>query len=170
MKAILLPGGEVTVTFATNTPWIRDRIHSLLTDVFDSQVRVIQPEPESYSNGVVFEAFKAPLPPGVQPKKSTAQASVLEPTDDWPFLYPEHPGIPAHYLLFVGLILLSTLASLRALPAGSHMHLAYFFLGAAFFLLETSNVVSLAALRLDLGRQPLRCSAGFWFSSFSATR
>jgi hypothetical protein len=69
------------------------------------------------------------------------------PTDDWPFLYLASPHIPTHYRIFMGLIVLSGFLPLCALPAGQRkVRFPYFFLGAAFFLIETSNVVSLALL------------------------
>jgi hypothetical protein len=148
VKAILLPGGQVTITFASNTPWIHQRIISLLNEVFDAKTQVQAPRPPAYGNGIVYRNFKAPLPPDVEPREIAPHIDgPPTPTDDWPFLYLERPGIPGYYWLFLVLIFLSAVASLVILPAGERrIRLPYFFLGAAFFLLETSNVVSLSLL------------------------
>jgi hypothetical protein len=69
------------------------------------------------------------------------------PKDDWPFLYLFYPNIPNHYLPFLLLIVVMGFSALLLLPKGERrIRLPYFFLGAAFFLLETSNVVTLSLL------------------------
>ena len=69
--------------------------------------------------------------------------------DDYPFLYLKERGIPNLYLVTLGLILLASLVLIRLLggpirqPAG---YVDLFFMGAAFLLLETKNVVQFALL------------------------
>ena len=68
-------------------------------------------------------------------------------TDDWPFLYLEKKGIPTHYRLFLLMVLGLSIASMFLLPKNERrLRLPYFFMGAGFFLIETSNVVKLALL------------------------
>lgn len=71
-------------------------------------------------------------------------------TDNWPFLYLRTRGIPATYFVTVALILLTALAAVRfvAGPLRRQMasYLDLFFMGAAFFLLETKSVVQFALL------------------------
>ncbi len=69
--------------------------------------------------------------------------------DDYPFLYLKDRGIPAFYLLVIGLILAASLAMTRVVAGpyrrmGSYLDL--FFMGAAFLLLETKGVVQFALL------------------------
>jgi hypothetical protein len=70
-------------------------------------------------------------------------------TDDHPFAYLVGHGIPAFYLVTLLAIVLGSLAAVR-LSAGRfglmRPYLDLFFMGAAFLLLETSNVVRFALL------------------------
>ena len=70
-------------------------------------------------------------------------------TDDHPFPYLPQPVIPNSYLLMLGAILLGSLLLVRVAggslrPMGRYVDLA--FMGAAFMLLETKNIVQFALL------------------------
>ncbi len=70
-------------------------------------------------------------------------------TDDYPFLYLQQRGIPGFYLLTLALILLVAVAMVRFAGGPMRGMLAYadlFFMGVAFLLLETKNVVQFALL------------------------
>jgi hypothetical protein len=70
-------------------------------------------------------------------------------TDDWPFPYLKSRSIPRFYLLTLLLILLGSAALTRRFggPFGQmRPYLDLFFMGAAFLLLETKNVVQFALL------------------------
>jgi Spermine/spermidine synthase domain len=70
-------------------------------------------------------------------------------SDDYPFPYLRTPSIPPLYLLTLALILLASLVLIRgaAGPLGEmRSYLDLFFMGAAFLLLETKNVVQFALL------------------------
>jgi hypothetical protein len=78
-----------------------------------------------------------------------AEATPAPATDDYPFLYLQQRTIPGFYLLTLALILAAALLLIRlgagALrPMGRYLDL--FFMGAAFLLLETKNVVQFALL------------------------
>jgi hypothetical protein len=70
-------------------------------------------------------------------------------TDDYPFLYLRERSIPSFYLIVMALILAASLVLVRA-TAGPldrmRRYLDLFFMGAAFLLLETKNVVQFALL------------------------
>jgi hypothetical protein len=70
-------------------------------------------------------------------------------TDDHPFAYLVGNGIPAFYLVTLLAIVLGSLGAVR-LAAGAFVQMRpyvdLFFMGAAFLLLETSNVVRFALL------------------------
>ncbi|MGP6159778.1 MAG: spermidine synthase [Vulcanimicrobiaceae bacterium] len=69
--------------------------------------------------------------------------------DDHPFLYLRAPSIPQLYLIALATILLASLLLIRgaAGPLGQMRgYLDLFFMGAAFLLLETKNVVQFALL------------------------
>ena len=77
------------------------------------------------------------------------QRSVEPATDDHPFPYLEGRRIPSFYLTWLGLILAASLLLVR-LVAGRFRRMAPYldlwFMGAAFLLLETKNVVQFALL------------------------
>ncbi len=81
-------------------------------------------------------------------KMFSSQAIV--PTDDWPHLFLESPRIPNNYLivltLLMGLTILAVkqLLSFKSLSRVSNWN--FFFLGAAFALLETKGVTELAVV------------------------
>jgi hypothetical protein len=82
-----------------------------------------------------------------QPSAATAVPAPA--TDDYPFLYLRDRTIPGFYLLTIALILLASLAMVRvgAGPLSAmRPYLDLFFMGSAFLLLETKNVVQFALL------------------------
>jgi SAM-dependent methyltransferase len=69
-------------------------------------------------------------------------------TDDWPFLYLKKPSFPAIYLWMIATVVVITLI-LHLVSTGKSergMDWAFFFLGAAFMLLETKSVVNFSLL------------------------
>lgn len=145
VKDLLLPGGKVFLIFATNTEWMHQRFVALLDRVFDYPTRVVREAAFGYSNASIYINGKAPEP-HLALTQSTA-SSVRIPTDDWPFLYMRHAALPPHYQAFMALTLLLGVGALFLLPPGQRqVQCPYFFLGAGFFLIETSNVVSLSLL------------------------
>ncbi len=70
-------------------------------------------------------------------------------TDDHPFPYIEGRSIPTFYMVSLALILLASTATVRVITGGFRVLRPYtdlFFMGAAFLLLETKNVVQFALL------------------------
>ena len=70
-------------------------------------------------------------------------------TDDWPFVYMPEPAVPAIYLASLGMAALIGLALLLLVaPRGAlrRFDWHFFFLGAAFMLLETRSLVTFALL------------------------
>ncbi len=146
VKEILVPGGEVAVTFACPQEWLFNRMSTMMDQVFDAPTDPHWPPPPAFANGIVFRNFKAPVPAGLRPlRPSVAEARL--PTDDWPFFYLQSPRIPSHYIPFLLIIVGLGSLSLLGLPGSQRrLNLPYYFMGAAFFLLETSNVVNLSLL------------------------
>lgn len=73
-------------------------------------------------------------------------------TDDWPYMYLPSPGIPTLYYLLAGLLLILFVRSCRSWGVtglftrweSAHWH--FFFLGAAFMLLEVQNISKAAVV------------------------
>ena len=142
VRELLVPGGQVALTFASNMPWINERMIALLDGVFGHRTETWTYHGVAYHHGTVYQNVKtagaAPLP---------LTAGVAVPTDDWPFLYLKAPGVPGHYRWFMAVIVLLGCASLLLLPRAARRPRApYFLLGMAFLLLETSNIVTLSVL------------------------
>ena len=145
VKKILLPRGKVYLTFASNRDWIHERFHNMLDGVFDYPTQSFRHG--DYANGITYVNGVAERPMDLLARKELTEANLLDATDDWPFLYLRRPTIPQYYHTFIGVALLFGVLSLIFLPKGERrIRLPYFFLGAAFFLLETSNIVSLSLL------------------------
>jgi SAM-dependent methyltransferase len=146
VERLLLPGGRVEVTFASNRPWLHQRFVRLMDTVFDHDTVVAQ-DLVGYANGRIYSNARAGEGPPPVRRDPAALPAVVVPTDDWPFLYLRQPTLPGHYVVFALLALALAPLSLLLLPRGQRrVRLPYFFLGAAFFLIETSNVVRLSLL------------------------
>lgn len=144
VRRLLKPGGRVALSFVTIQPWIHARIMRLLDDTFDLPT-AFSVDPRGYANGTLY--LNGLVPEGQEPPPHESEIKALVPTDDWPFLYLRQRTIPAHNLVFLGIALLLSAGALLLLPSGERrIRLPYFFLGAAFFLLETSNVVRMSLL------------------------
>jgi SAM-dependent methyltransferase len=145
VRDLLVPGGRVAVSFVTVRPWIHDRLLALIDETFDDETRVTV-DPKGYANGTLFVNRRDPGASTPGPARAET-GGVDVPTDDWPFLYLRERAIPAHNMVFIGLALALSAGALLLLPRGERrIRLPYFFLGAAFFLLETSNVVRMSLL------------------------
>jgi hypothetical protein len=141
VRELLRPNGQAHLTFAANTPWIFQRLYDLMENAFGGPVQVVSPENYGYPNGFVFSAALA------REAQPIGQHGSRLPTDDWPFLYLEEPTIPGHYLAFLAICLGLGFLALLLLPRSERtIRLPYFFLGAGFFLIETSNVINLSLL------------------------
>ncbi|MBF0319652.1 MAG: hypothetical protein HQL01_07615 [Nitrospirae bacterium] len=148
-KELLLPGGTVVVSHAAPA-WVQERIVNILNDIFDYPT-------EAYIDGkftpiekvehyVTYRNRKKPDDGGT-PTAHTSNRHVRVPTDNWPFIYMRTPSLPDHYKVFIVMAVVLGLSSFFLLPAGERkLRLPYFFMGGAFFLIETSNVISLSLL------------------------
>jgi SAM-dependent methyltransferase len=155
VRRLLTPGGRVALSFVTVRPWVHERLLALVDEAFDNETTV-SVDPKGYANGTLFLNGREPVEPGRPERGEAREAAGLRergvgdvevPTDDWPFLYLRRRSIPTHNQVFLALALLLSAAALLLLPRGERrIRLPYFFLGAAFFLLETSNVVRMSLL------------------------
>jgi SAM-dependent methyltransferase len=145
VKELLVPGGRVALSFASNRPWIHMRMVGLLDDVFDLETTV-ETDTRGYVNGTLYSnGTRLAGPAG--PAKARPPRQTITPTDDWPFLYLRTRTIPGHNLLFLVMAVLLSASAFLIVPRGERrIRLPYLFLGAAFFLLETSNVVRMSLL------------------------
>lgn len=152
--------GVLTVAFEAQRPWIKRRLHGLLEEAFGFPPVVFTYRHGRYGWGgtmfvtgrdirVVNDASKDDpiLDRFISLRKvdftrsGSDDASVKLTVDDWPYLYLEKPSIPnMHLCIMVILSLLFLLATRALLAKGNRLNLHFFFLGAAFLLLEFQNI------------------------------
>jgi SAM-dependent methyltransferase len=144
VRGLLVPGGRVALSFASVHPWINARLLKLLDEELDLTTAV-EKDARGYVNGTLY--MNARVPEGFEPPPPSRSIKAIVPTDDWPFLYLRERAIPGHNLAFLVVAVLLSAGALLILPRGERrIRLPYLFLGAAFFLLETSNVVRMSLL------------------------
>ncbi len=156
-KRLLTDDGLVVVKFEVQRDWLGKRMYEMLTAAFGRPPVLFKDEEGVGARAVVFvagnpERIRASLEADRELAdfvranaisyrvESTAMA-----TDDWPFLYHRGRYIPRIYLVFSLLLAATAMLFVRGLVGGEmagHWH--FFFLGAAFLLLEVQIVSRLA--------------------------
>jgi spermidine synthase len=161
-KAHLADGGVMIMNFFANRPFIADRMASVMRLAFGEKPFVFVVPPTGFGRGGVFfvggdlravrqqiaanARLSALLDKWQHDYRVPLTYSTRVATDDWPYVYLRGAHIPTlHFLLalVVGLLFVggTRLAGLRKdshLWTVSEWH--FFFLGAAFLLLEVQNI------------------------------
>jgi spermidine synthase len=148
VKLLLEKDGIVSVGFAHTTSWITERIGRMLAQVFDPGSIYIFQSP----TGIAF--IIGPIPPEqISASKLTPWEPSPEfddlpiPTDDWPYLYMRRRMIPDTYLM--GLLVIGFVAFLfikRTFAEALNPDWHFWFLGAAFLLMEFRSITEFALL------------------------
>jgi spermidine synthase len=167
-RSLLADGGVMVLSFEAQKPYIADRMAGVLREVFGSEPICFRVPSSNYGwGGVIFVegdvadvAKQIANHPGLaaqiegwnknHPVSLTGTTRIT--TDDWPYLYLESARIPSLYYLLGGLLFVLMLrgvgrSQIRDLVLGwdkTHWH--FFFLGAAFLLLEVQNVSKASAI------------------------
>jgi Spermine/spermidine synthase domain len=144
-KAHLNPGDGLFAMYNYyRTSWLRDRLANTLEVAFGQAPCVDNP------NGLTV--LSVSITPSVMHCGTVwhRPANAVPPaTDDHPFVYLDGNSIPALYLVTLGLVLLASILLVRPASGPYRRMTGYvdlFFMGAAFMLLETKNVVQFALL------------------------
>jgi len=168
-KELLREGGILSLAFLPLRPFIADRMATVLRDAFGEPPLAFSfPFDRFGSSGVLYLAGDletmrtriADLPELARLRLLEAENPVAftyatpPATDDWPYIYLESPRIPLVFALLAGLLGFLVLHARRTLdlPAAmnpvrwdrSNWH--FFFLGAAFLLLEVQNISKAAVV------------------------
>ncbi len=160
-RAHLAPGGAFAMYNFYREQWLIDRFAATLDDAFGHPPCVFQ-------NGSEFAVLTAGLTPTDQVCTTAWVRPLSAPapvTDDRPFPYLEHPGIPSLYRKTLALILLASVVGIafvlalnaRAGGEGALRRWGQSFaamwsyrdlllLGAAFLLIETKSITGFALL------------------------
>ncbi len=167
-KSLLTEGGTIVLSFEATKPFIADRMASVLREVFGQEPIAFRVPVTPYGyGGVMFIVGNLDLArqqieslPGLKPLIEEWQreyplnltGTTRICTDDWPYIYLESPRIPSLYWLLIVMLIMLFGLSVRRLKAAhmftqwklSHWH--FFFMGAAFMLLEVQNISKAAVV------------------------
>lgn len=160
VRELLAPTGLVALSFSSGfgeSWWVLRRIAAMLERSFASKPVILD---VGYDSGFVYLA--GPGAPSKLENPSDARRAesarrnfalapddtVVEATDDWPFLYLRGRWIPAEYwIVGAAILIVASLIVLRRVPGGVRaIDGQFFFLGAGFLLLEVRNLAEMALL------------------------
>jgi hypothetical protein len=144
----LRPNGVVSM-YHYYLPVVVDRYADALTRVFGAPPCLELSAGSGPRPRTVLTAGMRPGDLSCEERWSRPRELVAPVTDDHPFAYLVGHGIPTFYLVTLLAIVLGSLAAVRVAAgpfARMRPYLDLFFMGAAFLLLETSNVVRFALL------------------------
>ncbi len=161
MKERLNDDGILTVIFEAQRPWIGQRLHDALGDVFGKPPLTF----ELRNNGMygwggimyICEANAGTIQKGLADdsflqwyvtsstvdfsKDAGLSTPVKITTDDWPYLYLKRPTVPKmHLTIILILALVAFISGRKMVREDGKFNLHFFFLGAGFLLLEFQNV------------------------------
>jgi SAM-dependent methyltransferase len=160
-KSLLAEGGVMVLTFFVTRDFIADRMGTVLREVFGEAPMVWFIPPSSYGRGGIMfvagdlAAVKRQVEGG--PLRSRLERwrgerpvplsySTKIATDDWPYIYLRSRGVPVLYFLLAGMMVLLFVRGRRRVGTRSGFRdwtrssWHFFFLGAAFMLLEVQNI------------------------------
>jgi hypothetical protein len=146
-KARLAPGGTFAM-YNYYQPFLLNRYATTIEDVYH-QAPCSELQPGNLGGRVL--AVLTVHPGGPVPDCATYWhgSSLAAATDDHPFPYLERSAIPDNYLWMLVAILLGSVLLIRTSGArfkGMQSYVDLWFMGAAFLLLETKNIVQFALL------------------------
>jgi len=130
-------------------PWLLDRYANTIRTVYGT-APCVQNGPSYGPRQQAVLSLRKDASTGGCPQTWAPRTTALEPSvDDRPFPYLTDRTIPRFYLEMLGLILAASLLLVRVTAGPLRQMRPYvdlFFMGAAFLLLETKNVVQFALL------------------------
>ncbi|MGC1374984.1 MAG: hypothetical protein WA821_02095 [Anaerolineales bacterium] len=152
-RSLLKPDGLFMLYNYYRYDWLVDKIAYMLKDVFGKAPVYHRPGNAVTNSAVFVTFFVGPKAADINIQQPDFYQSNPQPvtpaTDNWPFLYLSQPSIPPMYLLTLLIVLVgSGLFIWRISPRGALTQgsLPFFFMGAAFSLLETKSIVNFLLL------------------------
>jgi spermidine synthase len=154
-RRLLKEDGVMTVIFEVQREWIALRIAGLLRKTFgEDPVAFWVRSGEAYgAGGLMFVSSKDMAGLREVIAEDSELSSFIDnhiyhtgelvklTTDDWPYLYLEQAAIPTlHICLSILLLGLFVVGRRMLIPRGQRLNWHFFFLGAAFLLLEFQNI------------------------------
>jgi SAM-dependent methyltransferase len=151
MRAVrerLRPGGTFAMYNYYRRAWLVDRLAETIRAAFAS-IPCLDVLPGPRHPAVLTVARAPGSERCVTPWRPVTEPVPAPATDDHPFLYLRTPTVPAPYAVVLLLVLLGSALTVGRVSRGARAVRRYpdlFFMGAAFLLLETKNVVQFALL------------------------
>ncbi len=147
-RSLLTPGGTFAM-YNYYEPWLLDRYANTIRTVYGT-APCVQLGPTHGQRQQAVLSLRDDASTGGCTTTWTPRVGELEPSvDDRPFPYLGSRTIPSFYLWMLGLVLIASVSLVR-LTGGPLRRMApytdLFFMGVAFLLLETKNVVQFALL------------------------
>jgi hypothetical protein len=143
--------GGIAINFFVTKEWLFLRHFNTLKETMGKEPLVYGSQEYQEAiilSGDIFDNNRNPGITNYVPMEAPSSSLKVEPTsDDWPFLFLEKRGIPFHYLLPLFIIFALAFIPLqisRIKIRDINWHL--FFMGAAFLLIETKAVTTLALI------------------------
>ncbi len=147
-RSLLKPDGTFAM-YNYYEPWLLDRYANTVRTVYDT-APCVQLGPSYGPRQQAVLTLRKDGSTGGCPSTWSPRGRALEPSvDDRPFPYLGTRTIPSFYLWMLGLVLVTSVVLVRAVAGPLRTMRPYadlFFMGAAFLLLETKNVVQFALL------------------------
>lgn len=147
-RSLLKPGGTFAM-YNYYEPWLLDRYANTVSTVYDT-APCVQLGPTHGQRRQAVLTLREDGSTGGCTTTWAPDGIALEPSvDDRPFPYLGERTIPSFYLWMLALVLLASVVMVRAVAGPLRTMRPYvdlFFMGAAFLLLETKNVVQFALL------------------------
>ena len=151
-RNLLKPNGVFVMSFSSERPWFAGKLRNIVTEAFGQPPLMINRSHFFFVAGLgdtvqKIMAANPDLKRFVDSREKIVVEDAEVTTDDWPYLYQPNRGIPSIVLILsAGLILIcgSTFQKLR--PAGEAIQWHFFFLGAAFMLMEVQIISKVALL------------------------
>lgn len=152
VRDLLTEDGLLALSFGVppGNEWIGERIYLTLSNVFGHRPQVY----EFPNHNIMFLMGHKPLPTRLLNDHLITyhpdypyRSDIAPVTDDWPYLYLRDRIVPSTYLIgLAAVILISLLLTRKVIPDFRQINAHFFFLGAAFFLLETKSITQMALL------------------------
>lgn len=152
VKEHLKPDGLFVLYNYYRSEWLINKITNMLDDVFDAPVYsyYVNSPNDTLVFATIFAGAKARELENSDLAIQRASRNDLVPaTDNWPFLYLRNPNLPVYYSVSLLIILaVSAIYILLVSPkkAINKLGMPFFFMGAAFTLLETKSIVNFLLL------------------------
>ncbi|MDH5505930.1 MAG: hypothetical protein OEZ02_01780 [Anaerolineae bacterium] len=155
-KEHLSPGGVLWLNMWVPKPWVKDKFDLLMQEVYGESFVVLQGAGSSHysfvgCDGCSAERFAEIVQTfeqiSVVPSVEEGAAAASTPTDDWPHIFFRTRSLPTTYLVLLGgLVLLSIIPIRSTFKRPFKLDWGFFFMGAAFLLIEAGAVVRMALL------------------------